>query len=177
MGAVDFAGMAPDIVLPGQTEGQLLVLPVVPAHVNGIAVGGFKAHGGQFPLLHPLFPRVGPEVPSVLQLPANLLQLRLGLGPVQLLQHALQIAQLRLAQFDLAGQFLFRVFHPGVVLVEFRGVALGGQGGGQRNVDLPHIFVIKILAPHHCLALHHPVEVGGEDVPQLPQPLPVIGGQ
>ena len=176
MAAVNLGGVAPDVVLSCQAEGQLVVLPVVPAHIDGEAVGALKAHGGQLALLHLFPPGVRPQIPPGLQLLADFLQFRLGVRPVQLLQHAFQILQLLPAQAQLMGQLLFRVFHPGVILVEFGGVLLGGQDGRQGDGNEPHVLVVKVLAFNALLTLDHTAQVGGEDVPQLAQPLPVIGG-
>ena len=74
------------------------------------------------------------------------------------------------------GQFLFGVLHPGVVLVEFGGVLLGAEDGGQGNLHRLHLLIVKILADNALLPLGDPTQVGGEDVSQLAQPLPVIGG-
>ena len=74
------------------------------------------------------------------------------------------------------GQLLLGVFHPGVVLIILGGVLLGGQQGRQGHGNDFHVRVVEVLHLHLGLALFHPVDVGGEDVPQLPQPLPVIGG-
>ena len=174
--AGNLAGVAPDVVLSGQAEGQFLILPVVPAYIDGIAVGGFKPHGLELSLLHPLPAGVRPEIAALLKLQPNFLQLGLGLGPVQFFQNALQIAKLRMPQLELMGQLLFRILHPGVVLVEFGGVLLGGENGGDGNLDDLHIRVVKILAGDGGLSLDDLMNVGGDNVPQLPQPLPVIGG-
>ena len=50
MGTVDLGGVAPEIVLPGQLEGQFLILPVISSHIDGEAVGGLKPHGRQLAL-------------------------------------------------------------------------------------------------------------------------------
>ena len=85
------------------------------------------------------------QIAAGLQLLPDLLQLCLRLGPLQLLQHAAQVAFLLPAQFDLPGQLLFRIFHAGIILIEFGRVLLGGQNGGQGNLDGFHILVIEIL--------------------------------
>ena len=45
MGAVNLACVAPDVIFSGQLEGQFIILPVVPTHIDGVAVGGLKAEG------------------------------------------------------------------------------------------------------------------------------------
>ena len=111
-----------------------------------------------------------------MELLADLLQFAVGLRPVQLLQDAAQVAQLLCAQRNLPGQLLLGVLHPGVVLVEFGGVLLGGEDGAEGDLNGGHVFVVEVLTEHLRLALLDAVEVGGEDVPQLAQPLPVQGG-
>ena len=176
MGAVYLGGMAPDVVLPGKAESQLVVLAVVPADVDRVAVGAFKPHGRQLGLLHALSVGVGTEIPALLQLPADFLQLPLSTGAVQLLQHAFQVVQLQPPQLQLPCQLLLRVFHPGVVLIILGGVLVGGENGGDGNVHRPHFLVVEVLALNAGLPLHDAVEVGREDVPQLAQTLPVVGG-
>ena len=66
VGAMHLGGMAPDVVLPGKAEGQLVVLAVVPADVDRIAVGAFKPHGRQLGLLHALPVGVRTEIPALL---------------------------------------------------------------------------------------------------------------
>ena len=90
--AVDLGGVAPDIVLPGQLEGQLIVLAVVPAHIDGKAVGAFKALGGKLAGFHPLPVGVHADIAAGIELLTDLFQLRVLLGPVQFLQDAFQIA-------------------------------------------------------------------------------------
>ena len=177
MGAVNLAGMAPNIVLSGQPEGQLLVLPVVPAYINGVAVGGLEAHGGEPALLGTLAPRLLTQIALLLQFLPNLLQLGIGLSPVQLLQHALQIAHLPFAQSQLVGQLLLGVLHPGVILVEFRRILLGGEQGAQGDFHRRHVLIVEVLADDLGLPLGNPMNVGGQNVPQLAQTLPVIGSR
>ena len=176
MGAVDLGGVEPQIVLPGQLEGQLIILPVVAAHIDGITIGGNEPHGGQLALLGAFFAGIGLHITPGLQFLPDLLQLLIRGGPVQLVKNALQIAQLIPADLHLSCQLLLGVFHPGVVLVEFRCVLLGGKDGGQRNLNGLHVLIVEILSLNHSLTLGDPVEVGDENVTQLPQPLPVIGG-
>ena len=84
MGPVNLGGVAPDIVLPGKLEGQLVVAPVVPAHVNGEAVGALKPQGQQLFLLHPAPGAQVPDIAAGGQLLADLLQLVPGrIIPVQ----------------------------------------------------------------------------------------------
>ena len=64
----------------------------------------------------------------------------------------------------------------GVVLVVFGGVLLGGEGHVQGDLDLPHLRVIEIRGDQPGLSPLNAVEVGADDVPQLPQTLPVVGG-
>ena len=129
MGAVNLAGVAPDVVLPGQAEGQLLVLPVVPAYIDGEAVGGFKAHGRELSLPGPLPACFRAQIALLLEFLPDFLQFGVGLGTVQLVQYAFQVIQLIFSQLQLVGQLLFGVFHPGVILVEFCRVLLGGEDG------------------------------------------------
>ena len=68
------------------------------------------------------------------------------------------------------------IFHPAVVLVELGGVLLGGEEGAQGNVNFLHVLVIEVLAADGSLSLLNPVDIGGENIPQLPQPFPVQGG-
>ena len=121
-------------------------MPVVPAYVNGEAVGAFKAHGRQLTLLHLLFGPVHADVAPGIELLTDLLQLGLTLRPAQLLQDALQVAALLGPQLQLMGQLLLGVFHAGVVLVELGRVLLGGEDGAQRNFHIAHIFIIEVLA-------------------------------
>ena len=173
---MNLLGMEPQVVFPGLLEGQKLVLPVVSAHENFVAVGGSEFHGQQLGLPDFFLAAVGPHIAAFLQFLPNLLQLRLGVCPVQLLQHALQVVPLRLGNGKLVGQFFLRIFHTGVILVEFCRILLGGQNRGNGNFDDGHILVIKILGLQHRFALFDGVDVGRDDVPQLPQPLPVVGG-
>ena len=176
MGAVDLGGMAPDIVLAGKLKGQLIVLPVVPAHIDGVAVGRLEAHGGLGLLLLPTLGGVDPDIPAGTQFLTDLFQIRLALGPVQLLQDALQVLQLLGADGDLLGQLLLGGLHPGVVLIEFGGVLLGREDFRDGDLDEGHLLVVKILAFHGLFALADLVDIGGEDVAQLAKPLPVVGG-
>ena len=121
MGTVDLGGMAPDVIFSGQFEGQLIILPVVPAHIDGIAVGGFKPYRLQFCLLGFLSTGFRTDIATVLELPLDFFQFRIGLGPVQLFQNTLQIEQLVLTQFNLFGQLFFcilpEVFKTSVVFL------------------------------------------------------------
>ena len=72
------------------------------------------------------------------------------------------------------GQFLLRMFGFRVVLVVFRRVLLGGKQRRQGNIHHAHFRVIDVLGMEHLLALSHPVEIGGDDIPHLAQPLPVF---
>ena len=83
MRAVHLAGVKPNIVLSGHFEGQLIVLPVVPSHINGIAVDGLKAHRGQLGNFH--FPLAGIlfQISTGLQFLPNLLQLCVRIRPIQ----------------------------------------------------------------------------------------------
>ena len=107
----------------------------------------------------------------------DFLQLAIRLGPVQLLQYAFQIAQLLGPQLQLPGQLLLGVFHPAVVLIEFGGVLLGGEDGAQGNVNFLHVLVVEVFTADGGLTLLNPMDVGGENISQLPQPLPVQGGR
>ena len=71
------------------------------------------------------------------------------------------------------GQLLLGVFHPVVVFVEFRRVLLGGEGFVEGDLNALHLLVVKILTFQHFLAPGNGVDVGGDDVTQLAQPLPV----
>ena len=74
------------------------------------------------------------------------------------------------------GQLLLRVLHPGIVLIELRGILLGGENGGDGDLNDLHILIVEILCFQSGLALDDPVNIGRDDIAQLPQPLPVIGG-
>ena len=129
MAAVDLLGMEPNIILPGQAEGQFVVLMVVSAHIDGVAVGGFKSHRLAPDLLHPLFAGVSSDIAADLKLLADLLQLPFRFRPAQLLQHAFQVLKLLLRQGHLAGQLLLGGFQLGIVLIEFSRILLGRQQG------------------------------------------------
>ena len=79
--AVDLGGVAPDVVLPGQLEGQLVVLAVVPAHIDGKTVGAFKAPGGKLAGFHPLPVGVHTDIAAGIELLTDLFQLCVLLGP------------------------------------------------------------------------------------------------
>ena len=83
---------------------------------------------------------------------------------------------LLLTLFNEPRQHLFGVLGLGVVLVELGGVLLGRQGGRQGNVDFLHVRVVEIHRRQTGLAPGDGVEVGRDDIAQLPQPLPVVGG-
>ena len=114
----------------GQLSGELIVLPVIPAHINGVAVCGDEAHGLGGGLLHLPPASLQPEVTAGGQLLPDFLQLALRLRPVQLLQDAEEVLQLLAPQLQLAGQLLLPVLGLGVVLVVLGRVLLRGQEGG-----------------------------------------------
>ena len=64
-----------------------------------------------------------------------------------------------------------------VVLVVFGRVLLGREGHVQGDLDLLHIRVVEVHGGEPRLAPLHAVQVGGDDVPQLAQALPVVGGR
>ena len=91
MGPVDLLSMEPQVVFLGQLSGELIVLPVIPAHINGVAVCGDEAHGLGGGLLHLPPASLQPEVTAGGQLLPDFLQLALRLRPVQLLQDAEEV--------------------------------------------------------------------------------------
>ena len=173
--AVQLLHVEPQVVFLGQLESQLVVLPVVPADINGVAVGGDEAHRPRRGLLHPPAAGFRPEVASGGQLLLDFLQLTVGFGPVQLVQYAVQVFQLRPAQLQLAGQLFLRVFGFGVVLIVFCRILLRRQQGGQSNLNGPQLRVIKILRSENRLALGDEVEIGRHQVAHLAQALPIPG--
>ena len=126
MAAVNLLGMEPEIVLSGQPEGKLIVLVIISSYIDGVTVGGFKTHRLCLFLLHALFACIAPDIAAFGQLLTDFLQLSIGIGSIQFFQNAFQVLQLLLAQFQLPGQLLLGIFHPGIVLVELAGVLLGG---------------------------------------------------
>ena len=52
---------------------------------------------------------------------------------------------------------------------------LGGQQRRQGNLDGFHFFIVKILCLQGRLPFGDAVDIGGDDVTQLPQPFPVVG--
>ena len=62
MGAVDLGGMEPKVIFSRQFKGQFIILAVVTPHINGVAVGGFKAHGSKLALLDSFFAAIGFDI-------------------------------------------------------------------------------------------------------------------
>ena len=176
MAAVELLHMEPEVALLGVLQGQLVVLPVVPAHPDQIALAGAELPGLGGGQLHLLFLVGVPDVAPGHQLGPDLQYVLLGLGPVQLVENAVEVLELHLALGDLLGQHPLGRLGPVVVLVELGGVLLGRELGGEGNVDLPHLRVVEVHGGEPRLSPGHGVEVGGDDVAQLPQALPVGGG-
>ena len=175
MAAVDLGGMEPQIVLTGHFKSQLIILPVISAHIDREAIGRFKTHGRRFCLLYPFFAGFRFDITACGKLLPDLLQLLLRRRPVQLLQHTLQVRKFFPANGDLLGQLFFCILHTGVIFIEFRRILLGRQDRGNGNVDDAHFLIVKILCLQHRLPLGDAVDIGGDDIAQLPQPLPAVG--
>ena len=176
MAAVYLLCVKPKIVLSCQTEGQLLILVVVSAHINGIAIGGLKPHGLALSGLHPLLTAVLFQIAPLLQFPADLFQVRFRVRTIQFFQNALQVAALHLSYRQLIFQFLLRIFHTGVVFVVLCRILLGRKGNRQRNIHHGHILIVKVLCLQDGLAFLDAVQVGCHNVTKLTKPLPVVGG-
>ena len=127
-------------------------------------------------MLHLLFSGIRLQIASALEFLLDLLQFLVGRGPVQLFQHASQVGMLFLTQLDLPGQLFLRILHTGVVLVELRRILVGGQKRRNGNVDFLHFLIVEILCPQNSLALGDSVHIGSDNIAQLAEPLPVIGG-
>ena len=107
------------------------------------------------------------EVTVVHQFLADLLQVPVPLGQGDHLEDAVQIVQLLPVLVQLDGQHLLRLLGLLVVPVVSGGVLLRGEQGIQGDVHLPALRIVVVLGPQDALPLLHPVEVGGEDVPEL----------
>ena len=176
MAAVNFLRVEPQVVLFRRFQRQLVVLPVVAAHIDGVALVGLEHHGLGRLLLHLLFAAAALEVAAVGQFRPDIGNVLFPLGPAQGIEDAAKIGVLLLALFNEPRQHLFGVLGLGVVLVELGGVLLGRQGGRQWDVDFLHVRVVEIHRRQTGLATGDGVEVGRDDIAQLPQPFPVIGG-
>ena len=177
MGTVDFLGVEPDVALKGLLAGEQVVLHVVLPHRDAQPGGGAELHGlwaQPAALVLPL--DLSAEISRVRQLLADLLQVPFPLGQGDVLQHAVQIVQLPPTLLQLNGQHLFCRFRLVVFLIILRRVLLGGEQGVQFDLHLAPLRVIKIHGPQRGHAALHGVKVRGNDVPELAQPLPVLGG-
>ena len=177
MGAVDLLGMEPDVALKSLLTGEQVVLGVVLAHRDTQARCGAKLHGlGGHPLLPPFGLAGTAEISGVGELLADLPQVLLSLGQSNVLQHAVEIVQLSAALLQLLGQHLLGGLGLVVLFIILGGVLLWGEQRVQADVHLCPLRVIKVHSTKTPHPLVHLVEVGGEDIPQLPQPLPILGG-
>ena len=174
---MNLLGVEPDVALIGHLGGELVVLGVVLAHGNPHPRGGAELHGSARQALFPLGGLVlAAEVAGVGQLLADLLEVPLALGQGDILQHAVEVVQLPLAPGNLLGEHPLGGLGLVVLLIISGRVLLGRQQRVQGNLRLPALRVVEVDRPQHAHALLHGVEVGGDDVAPLPQPLPVPGG-
>ena len=127
MGAMDLLGVEPDIPVVRLLAGQMIVLAVVAAHQHTEAAGGAELPGSGRPLGLLFALPLLPQEPCVPQLVADLHEILLRLGVLDLLQHALQILQIPTGDLQLLSQVLFGGLGLGVLLVVFGGVLLGRQ--------------------------------------------------
>ena len=177
MGAVDLLGVEPYIALEGLLAGEQVVLGVVLAHGDAQSGGGAELHGfGD----HTLLPALGlggtAEIAGVGELLPDLLKVLLALCQGNGVQHAVQIVQFPAALFQLLSEHYLSCLGLVVLLVVLGGVLLGGEKGVQGDVDLSALRVVEVHRAQPGHAPLHLIEVRGQDVPQLAQALPVMGG-
>lgn len=175
VGAVDPLGVEPVVGLEG-LPGELVVLGVAAAHQNAQPARGGEHTGpaGAPPGLLPGGCRPF-HIAGVPQLPADVGKILLRLRPAELVQHALQPVPLPAGEVHLGGQTGLRSLGLGVALEVLGRVLLGSQQGVQGNVHLPALRVVIVLRPEDPLPPLHAVEIGGDELPEYPQPVPVLG--
>ena len=83
---------------------------------------------------------------------------------------------LTLSLIHILGQHLLGGLGLVILFIVLGGVLLWGEQRVQADVHLCPLRVIKVRSTQTPHSPVHLVEVGGEDIPQLPQPLPVLGG-
>ena len=175
MATVNLGGMEPQVILSGKLKGQFIILAVIAAHINGIAISGLKAHGRYLGGLHLPLAGLLADIATGLQLLANFLQLRIGVRTIQFFQNRLEVLQFLFADLNLLGQLLLRGLHTGIVLVKLCRILLGRQNGRDGHFNFRHVLIIKVLHLYRGLAFLNAVDIGSEDIAQLAQTLPIKG--
>ena len=168
--------MEPQVPLSRQLGGELVVLGVVLPHRDPQPGGGAELHrlGGG---LHPGGGLGRPaEIAGVGELLPDLQQVPLSLRQGDRLQHTVQILQLPPPLLDLLLEHHLGGLGLVVLLVVPGGVLLGSEEGVQGHLHLSPLRVVVVCQPGGPHTLLEGIEIGGDQIPQLPLPLPVLGG-
>ena len=175
MAAVDLLRMEPQIALVRLAR-ERVVLHVAAAHKDAQPARRAELARRDGLLAPLLFLSAAAEIAGLLQLAAQLGELRLGLRQRDLALHALEVVALADGLVDLLAQMLLRGLGLCVALVVFRRVLLRREQRVERDVKLRAVLVVVVLRRQPRRSALHAVEVRGDEVAVQPQRIAVLRG-
>ena len=129
MGAGDLLRVKPRIILGGGLKGQNVVLDIVPAHKDGVAVVGDILKRGEGLYFFCLVVFRPLQIALTVKLVADLRKFRVAVGAVDRVDNAFKVGKLLPALLDKLAEQLFRILRLAVFLKIFLGVRRWGEGG------------------------------------------------
>ncbi len=122
MGAGDLLRVKPRIILGGGLKGQNVVLDIVPAHKDGVAVVGDILKRGEGLYFFCLVVFRPLQIALTVKLVADLRKFRVAVGAVDRVDNAFKVGKLLPALLDKLTEQLFRILRLAVFLKIFLGV-------------------------------------------------------